>query len=104
MQGKNDMLVLFAFARCASVFLTRSNTNRPIHPQKKARIWKFWVLVDGELHYRCSENKGAEILCSYCYFVFISKINVDKLFYAHVLSLRTVIFKRHFNLRYVRYS
>ena len=44
----------------------RSNTNQPIHPKKKARIIKFWLYVEEELYYPCSENKGADQLRSYC--------------------------------------
>ena len=50
----------------ASGFLTRSDTNRPVHPQEKARLLKFWVQVEEELSYPCSKNKGADQLCSYC--------------------------------------
>ena len=32
-------------------FWTRSDTNQPIHPQKKARILKFWIQVEEELSY-----------------------------------------------------
>ena len=37
-----------------------------IHPQEKARNLKFWVYIEEELYYPCSENKGADQLCSYC--------------------------------------
>ena len=34
--------------------------------QKKAGILKFCIQVEGELYYQCSENIGADQLCSYC--------------------------------------
>ena len=42
--------------------------NRPVQPQKKVRILKFWVPVQVEevLYYPCSKNKGADQLRSYC--------------------------------------
>ena len=51
--------------KLSSEFPTRSNTNRPIHPQKRDRILKFCTQVE-ELYYPCSENKGADQLHSYC--------------------------------------
>ena len=45
---------------------TRSDTNHPVQAQKKARILKFWIQVDEGLYYLCSEDKGADQLCSYC--------------------------------------
>ena len=50
----------------SSGFLTRSDTNWPVLTQKKARILKFWVEVWEGLYYPCSENKGADQLCSHC--------------------------------------
>ena len=50
----------------SSVFPTRSDTNRPIHPWKKAKIIKFGLNVEEELYYPSSENKGADQLRSYC--------------------------------------
>ena len=41
----------------------RSDTNRAVKSQKMARGWKFWIV---EVYYLCSENKGADQLCSYC--------------------------------------
>ena len=32
----------------------------------KNRILKFWIMVEEELYYPSSENKGAEQVCSYC--------------------------------------
>ena len=45
---------------------TRSDTNRPVQLQKKARCLKLWIKVEEELYYPCGENKGADQLCSYC--------------------------------------
>ena len=50
----------------SSGFLTRSDTNQPVQSQKTARSFKFQILEEEELHYLCSENKGADQLCSYC--------------------------------------
>ena len=47
-------------------FSTRSNTNRAVQPQKITRSLKFWIKKVEELYYPCSENKGADQLCSYC--------------------------------------
>ena len=44
----------------SSGFPTKSDTNRPIQSQKKARILKVWVEVEEELYYLSSENKGAD--------------------------------------------
>ena len=41
------------------------NTKRPVQSQKQARSLKFWIEEEG-LYYPCSENKGADQLCSYC--------------------------------------
>ena len=51
------------------------DTNRPVSSQKKGRSLKFWIQVEEELYYPCSENKGADQLCSVtakllCAFVF----------------------------------
>ena len=54
----------------SSEFPTRSNINRSVQSQKKARSLKFWIKVEEELYYPCSENKGADQLCSNCIFVF----------------------------------
>ena len=39
---------------------TRSYTNRPVQPQKKARSLPLWMQVEEELYFpsRCGENKG----------------------------------------------
>ena len=50
----------------SSGFLTRCNTNQPVQSQEQARGMKFWLLVEEELYYPDSENKGADQLCSYC--------------------------------------
>ena len=42
-------------------FSTRSNINWPVLSQKMARSLKFWIQVEEELYYLCSEDKG-----SYC--------------------------------------
>ena len=42
-------------------FPNRSDTNRPVQSQKRARSLKFWSLkVEEELYYPSSENKGAD--------------------------------------------
>ena len=43
-------------------FPNRSDTNRPIQSQRQARSLKFWSLVEEELYYLSSENKGADQL------------------------------------------
>ena len=43
-------------------FPTRSDTNRPVQSQKQARGIKFGLLVEEELCYPSSENKGADQL------------------------------------------
>ena len=45
---------------------TRYHTNRAVESQKMDRAWKFWIYKLEELHYPCSENKGADQLRSYC--------------------------------------
>ena len=47
-------------------FPTRYDTNRPVQSQKRARILKFRILVEEELVYPSSENKGADQLRSDC--------------------------------------
>ena len=46
-------------------FPNRSDTNRPVQLQKQARSLKFWSLVEEELYYPSSENKGADQLRGY---------------------------------------
>ena len=43
-------------------FPNRSDTNRPVQAQKRARSLKFWIEVEEELYYPSSENKGADQL------------------------------------------
>ena len=43
-------------------FPTRSDTNRPVQAQKRARSLKFRIKVEEELYYPSSENKGADQL------------------------------------------
>ena len=46
-------------------FPNRSDTNQAAQSQKRARILKFWILVEEELYYPSSENKGADQLRGY---------------------------------------
>ena len=41
-------------------FPNRSDTNRPVQAQKRARSLKFRILVEEELYYSSSENKVAD--------------------------------------------
>ena len=41
-----------------------SDTNRPVLSLKKPRSLKFCILEEEGLYYPCSENKGADQLCS----------------------------------------
>ena len=50
----------------SSGFPTLSDTNRLVQSQKIARSLKFRLMEEEELYYPCSENKGADQLCSYC--------------------------------------
>ena len=45
-------------------FPNRSDTNRPIQAQKRARSLKFWIYVEEELYYS-SENKDTDQLRGY---------------------------------------
>ena len=47
-------------------FPYRSDTNRPLQSQKRARSLKFRILVNENLYYPSSKNKGADQLRSYC--------------------------------------
>ena len=38
----------------------RSDTNRPVQAQKRARSLNFLIEVEEELYYPSSENKGAD--------------------------------------------
>ena len=44
---------------------TGSDTNRPVQSLKKARCSKFRIYGVKKMYYPCSENKGADQLCSY---------------------------------------
>ena len=46
-------------------FPNRSDANRPVQAQKRARILKFRIEVEEELYYPSSENKGADQLRGY---------------------------------------
>ena len=46
-------------------FPNRSDTNRAVQSQKMARSLKFQILVEEEVYYPCSENKGADQLRGY---------------------------------------
>ena len=43
---------------CPHGFLTRSDTNRAVHPQKTARSLKFWILKVEGFYYLCNEKKA----------------------------------------------
>ena len=43
-------------------FPTRSDTNRPVQAQKRARSLKFRIYIEEELYYPSSENNGADQL------------------------------------------
>ena len=47
------------------MFPTRSDTNRPVLSQKKARSLKFLIWQEEGLDCSCSEIKGADQLCGY---------------------------------------
>ena len=47
-------------------FPNRSDANRLVQAQKRARSLKFRIKVGEELYYPSSENKGADQLLSYC--------------------------------------
>ena len=51
-------------------FPNRSDTNRPVQAQKRARSLKFRIYVEEELYYPSSENKGAVTAKLICAFVF----------------------------------
>ena len=46
-------------------FPIRSDTNRLVQAQKRARSFKFRIEVEEELYYSSSENKGADQLRGY---------------------------------------
>ena len=45
-------------------FSNKSNTSRPVQLQKQARNLKFWSIVEEEMYYPNSENKGTAPLFS----------------------------------------
>ena len=47
-------------------FPNRFDTNQAVQSQKMARSLKFWILVEEELCYPSSKNKGADQLRSHC--------------------------------------
>ena len=47
-------------------FPNRSDTNRPVQAQKRARSLQCRISVEEELYYPSSENKDADQLRSYC--------------------------------------
>ena len=51
-------------------FPNKSDTNRPVQAQKRARRLKFRIYVEEELYYPSSENKDADQLRGYRVFVF----------------------------------
>ena len=51
-------------------FPNRSDTNRPVQSQKRARSLKFWSEVEKEFYYPSSENKGADQLRGYFVFAY----------------------------------
>ena len=61
---------------CSSGFPTRTDINRPVQSQRKARSLKIRILQDEGLYYLCSEKKIAyKLICSVtaaliCTFVF----------------------------------
>ena len=46
-------------------FPNRSDPDRPVQSQKRARSLKFRIKVEEELYYPSSENKGADQLRGY---------------------------------------
>ena len=50
-------------------FPNRSDTNTPVQSQKRVRSLKFRIKVEEELYYPSSENKGADQLCVFVFFV-----------------------------------
>ena len=46
-------------------FPNRSDTNRPVQAQNRARSLKFRIKVEEESYYPSSENKGADQLRGY---------------------------------------
>ena len=59
----------------SSGFSTKSDTNRPIQAQKRARVLKFWILEEEGLYFPSSENKDADHLpCSGAVYLYMTVI------------------------------
>ena len=65
--GKNliDLYMSLCVRKPTMWFPNRSDTNRPVQAQKRARSSKFRIYVEEELYYPSSENKGADQLRGY---------------------------------------
>ena len=48
-----------------AIFMSKSDTNRAVQPQKIARNFKFRIHEVEELYCLCSKNKGSDHLCGY---------------------------------------
>ena len=57
---------IFVMRKSTMWFPNTSDTNTSDTLQKNARSLKFWIYVEEELYYLCSENKGADQLRSHC--------------------------------------
>ena len=62
---------------------TRSDTNRPVQSQKKARSLKFRIYKEDGLYCPCSENKGADQLCNYCTADLRLCLRISKIRFSH---------------------
>ena len=86
----------------SSVFLTRSDINRAVQPQKMARGMKFQIWkVEGIVLFVLCENKGADQLCGYCTLIcaFVFAYAKNRIFHcvAHrILKMESYIFMQHF--------
>ena len=83
-------------------FSKRSDTKQAVQA-KMARGWKFWIEKAEELYYPCSENKGADQLCSYCEANLRPCFRICKMLAAQILLqfLRLHLF---FNKLFVMYT
>ena len=68
---KNTQLILniyrsLCLGNTNNLGLTMSDTNQSVQSQKQAISLIFWVKVEEEVSYLCSENKGADQLRGYC--------------------------------------
>ena len=54
-------------------FPTRSDTNQPVQYQNNARFLKFWIQVEEELYYLCSENSycTADLHLCFCLYILL---------------------------------